>query len=85
MTLEEAQLQIDDLTSRLRTSLSMDEISKNQELTTFKNDISKALRFDYSDFIGTKNGECNQDLFEAYQASLSRVFKVLRRFGISCE
>ena len=83
--LSATQSQIDDLTNRLRTSLSMDEISKNQELTTLKNDISEALKLDYSDFIGTKSSEYSQDLFEAYRSTLTRIFKLLKRFGINCE
>ncbi|MDL2233238.1 hypothetical protein LJC63_06625 [Ruminococcaceae bacterium OttesenSCG-928-L11] len=83
--LSSAEEQISDLTSRLRASLNMDEISKNQELTTLKNDISEALKLDYSDFIGTRNSEYSQDLFEAYRSTLTRIFKLLKRFGVTCE
>jgi len=83
--LSSSEAQVSDLTDRLRTSLNMDEISKNQELVTLKNDISEALKLDYSDFMGTKSSECSQDLFEAYRSTLTRIFKLLKRFGITCE
>ena len=81
----EKDKQIDDLTERLRTALQMDGISKNQEIATLKNDISEALKLDYSDFIKGKEKPFNEDLFDAYRATLSRTFKLLKRFGISCE
>lgn len=84
-TLSSAEAQVSDLTERLRTSLNMDEISKNQELATLKNDISEALKLDYSDFMGTKGNKYSADLFDAYQSTLTRIFKLLKRFGITCE
>jgi hypothetical protein len=75
----------DDMTERLRTALQMDGISKSQELTTLKNDISEALKLEYADYTKSRERPCDEDLFEAYRATLSRIFKVLRRFGISCE
>ena len=83
--LSSAEAQVHDLTERLRTSLNMDEISKNQELATLKNDISEALKLDYSDFSGTISSEYSPDLFEAYRSTLTRIFKLLKRFGIICE
>ena len=83
--LAKAEGNVSDLTGRLRSSLNMDEISKNQELATLKNDISEALKLDYSDFIGTKESEYSSDLFDVYRSTLTRVFKLLKRFGITCE
>jgi peptidoglycan hydrolase-like protein with peptidoglycan-binding domain len=83
--LTNAESDISDLTGRLRSSLSMDEISKNQELTTFKNDISEALKLDYSDFNATRESEYSPDLFDVYRSTLTRIFKLLKRFGITCE
>ena len=77
--------QIADLTERLRMSLQMDDISKNQKLITLKNDISEALKLDYTDFIKSKQNQYSVDLFEAYRATLTRIFKLLKRFEISCE
>jgi len=83
--LSEAKRQVDDLTERLRTSFQMDEISRSQELITLKNDISEALRLDYADFVKSKDSSYNEDLFEAYRSTLTRIFKLLRRFGITCQ
>ncbi|ADU26814.1 hypothetical protein [Ethanoligenens harbinense] len=84
-TLSSSEAQVSDLTERLRTSLNMDEISKNQELATLKNDISEALKLDYSDFMASKGSEYSSDLFEAYRSTLTRIFKLLKRFGITYE
>lgn len=77
--------QIEDLTERLRMSMQMDDISKNQELLTLKNDISDALKLDYADFIKSKEKPYDPDLFDAYRLTLSRIFKLLKRFGIECQ
>ena len=79
------QNQVSDLTERLRTSLNMDSISKNQELITLKNDISEALKLDYADYTKSKDGPYNEDLFEAYRSTLTRIFKLLKRYGITCQ
>jgi hypothetical protein len=80
-----AESQIADLTERLRTSLQMDTIAKNQDLMAFKGNISEALKLDYSDFMKNKDSQYDQDLFEAYRATLSRIFKLLKRHGIACQ
>lgn len=77
--------QIDDLTERLRKSMQMDDISKKQEMLTLKNDISEALKLDYEDFVKSKEKPYEEDLFEAYRSTLSRIFKLLKRFGIDCQ
>gem|GEM_PF-1400521 len=83
--LSEMNGQIADLTERLRISLQMDDISKNQELITLKSDISDALKLDYADFAKSKENPYSEDLFEAYRSTLTRIFKLLKRFGISCQ
>ncbi len=83
--INELERQVADLTERLRTSLQMDEISKSQELITLKNDISEALKLDYADFAKSKERPYNEDLFEAYRSTLTRIFKLLKRFDISCQ
>lgn len=81
----EAKGQIDELTQRLRASLQMDDISKSQELITLKNDISEALKLDYADYAKSKDSPYSDDLFEAYRSTLTRIFKLLKRFGITCQ
>lgn len=83
--LSEAKGQIEDLTQRLRASLQMDNISKSQELITLKNDISEALKLDYADYTKSKDSPYSEDLFEAYRSTLTRIFKLLKRFGITCQ
>jgi hypothetical protein len=83
--LAEMKGKIDNLTGRLRTSLQMDNISKSQELITLKNDISEALKLDYADFAKSKENPYSEDLFEAYRSTLARIFKLLKRFGITCQ
>lgn len=83
--LTEKNGQIEDLTQRLRTSLQMDSISKSQELITLKNYISEALKLDYADYTKSKDGPYNEDLFEAYRSTLTRIFKLLKRYGITCQ
>ena len=84
-SLAEKNGQIEDLTQRLRASLQMDSISKTQELITLKNDISEALKLDYADYTKSKDSPHSDDLFEAYRATLGRIFKLLKRFEIFCQ
>lgn len=84
-TLNDANERNADLTNRLRKSLSMDEISKNQELITLKNDISVAMKPDYRDFTNSRDKEFSQGLFEVYRSMLSRLFRVLKRHEIELE
>ena len=68
---KEAELkdeEIRNLTARLKTSLHMDEISKNQELSSLKRNISEGLKLEYWDY--EKSKECDEDLFEAYKATI---------------
>ena len=81
----EAEKQVLDLTERLRISIHMDDISSNQELITLKNNISSALKLEYEDFVKSKTSPLSQDLFEVYISMLTRIFKLLKRYGISCE
>lgn len=83
--LSEVKGQVADLTDRLRTALQMDDISKSQELITLKNDISEALKLDYADFIKSSERPYSDSLFNVYRTTLSRIFKLLKRFGINCE
>ena len=78
------QEEISDLTERLKTALKMNSIKKNQELMTLKSDISQALVLEYVDFLASKEEACSEGLFGHYRSTLSRVFKLLKRFGITC-
>ena len=83
--LREQQTITKDLSDRLKASFQMDDISRSQELITLKKDIAEALRLEYEDFNESKNNSCDDDIFEAYKASLTRIFRTLKRFGISLD
>ena len=74
-----------ELKERLQISIQMSETSKKQEVLTLKNDISDALKLDYADFIRSKERPCDEDLFIAYRFILTRIFKLLKRYGINCQ
>lgn len=81
----ETKEQIDDLTHRLRTSLQMDNISKNQELITLKKDIAEALKLDHADYAKSIDSPYSEDMFIAYRLMINRIFKLLKKFGITIE
>ena len=78
----ELRKKVDDLTERLRVSIQMSDVSKNQELVNLKSEISKAIRLDYADYEKSKDKNHSKDLFKVYKAMLARVFKQLRRLDI---
>ena len=83
--LKELDQQNADLTERLKCSLQMDRISTDQELATLKSGIAEALKLDYADYVSSVNDEYSPDLFELYRAALTRIFKLLKRYGIDCQ
>jgi len=83
--LSEANLQISELTERLRASLHMDRVASSQEASTLRTDISEALKIEYADFNSSIDDDYDEDLFEAYRSTIARIFKLLRRFGIPCQ
>ncbi|GHV54740.1 hypothetical protein FACS1894216_15380 [Synergistales bacterium] len=81
----ELKSEVDDLNNRLAKTLAMDASANNQDMITLKTDISNALKLEYQDYVDNKTAECSQDQFEAYRASLTRIFKTLRRFDIALD
>lgn len=81
----ELRKKVDELSERLRVSLQMNDVSKNQELVTLKKEISKAVKLDYADFEKSKDKNHSKDLYKVYKSMLSRIFKQLRRLDISFE
>ena len=73
---------VDDLTERLRVSLQMSDVSKNQELVNLKSEISKAIKLDYADYERSKDKGHSKDLVKVYKAMLARIFKQLKRLDI---
>lgn len=83
--LSEKQAEVVDLTERLKIALRMEDISQSQELVTLKTDLSNSLRIEYADYLANREKVCTVDMFEAHRGSLTRVFKTLRRFGITVD
>jgi chromosome segregation ATPase len=80
--IENNEVQVSDLTERLKNAMQMNNISQNQELITLKTNLQNSLKVEYTDYLAGKDAEYNKDNFEASLASLTRIFKILRRFGI---
>jgi chromosome segregation ATPase len=80
--LHDKENSVSDLSERLKTAMQMDNISQNQELLTLKTNLQNGLKVEYSDYLASKDVECNPDSYGALLGSLARIFKTLRRFGI---
>jgi hypothetical protein len=81
----ENEVRVIDLSERLKNSLQMDNISQNQELITLKTNLQNSLKVEYADYLVSKDSDCNPDTYGALIGSLTRTFKILRRFGITIE
>jgi septal ring factor EnvC (AmiA/AmiB activator) len=81
-TVREKDDRISDLSERLKNSLQMDNISQNQELITLKANLQNSLKVEYSDYLASKEVECNPDTYGALLGSLARIFRTLRRYGV---
>ena len=83
--LQEDSTKIQDLTERLKSSLQMDSVSNNQKLITLKKDIANNLQLEYEDFQESLSSKYSEDEFEANRATLSRIFRTLKRLSIEFE
>ena len=81
--ISDLKAKVNDLEERLKNALKANAIQESQGLATFKSDISKAFSLDYADFHDSKNKEYNQNTFDVHCGMLSRIFKKLKRLGIS--
>lgn len=81
----ENEAHVADLSERLKNSLQMDNISQNQEMITLISNLKNSLKVEYADYLVSKDSECNPDTYGALIGSLTRIFKTLRRFGITME
>ena len=73
----------DDLTDRLKRTLQLNATEDNQALAALKADIVTALKLEYVDYQDSMEKAYSPDQFEAAQASLSRIFKKLKRLNIT--
>jgi hypothetical protein len=80
-----AQGKVDDLAGRLAKTLQLDASANNQELATLRTDLSKALKLEHQDFQEARDKAFSDDQYEAFKASLTRIFKTLKRFNITFE
>lgn len=74
-----------ELSLKLKQSFQMDESTANQNLITLKTDISNGLKFEYDTFYENIDCECDEDNFEAYKSTIIRIFRTLKRLGITFE
>jgi hypothetical protein len=84
-TIVNMQAKNDDLKERLAITLQLDTSANNQELITLRTDISNALKLEYQDYLDSKTMDFSPDQYEAFKASLFRIFKTLKRFHINFE
>lgn len=70
---------------RADAAYQMDTMGKEQAIITLKSKIANALKLEYEEFEVNRNAELDEDNFEANKASLQRIFKILKRFGINIE
>jgi hypothetical protein len=82
LQLAERDSKIADLEQRLTVTLKLNTSAHNQQLITIKTDIANALKLEYQDYQESKAKEFSASQYEAYHASLFRIFKALKRFGI---
>lgn len=75
----------DELTKKLELSFQMDKSTADQDLLTLKTDISNGLKFEYDTFNENIDCECDDDNFEAYKGTITRIFRTLKRLGITFE
>lgn len=83
--LDEEKKKTSDLIEKLELSFNIDAANANQSYITLKADISDGLKHEYNRFNENFECECNNDNFYAYRGAISRMFRTLRRLGITFE
>lgn len=83
--LKAEKLKSTDLDERLTLAFNMDKSTISQEIITLKNDIEQSLKLEYNNFQENINVACNEDMFIAYRATITRIFRTLKRFGVEFE
>jgi len=84
-SISQMQKKIEDLGNRLQRTLQLDVADHNQEIKTLKSNISNALKIEYQDYQSSKEKGFSQDQYEAYKASLFRIFMSLKQLNIKLE
>ena len=76
---------VNELSDQLKTAIQMDGVSQNQELISLKDNLKKSLKNEYIDFKYMSNREYSEDNYKAFNASLMRIFRTLKRCGINID
>lgn len=74
-----------DLDRRLTVSYEIDQTANSQEVITLKNDIADGLKLEHKNYKENLDEPCNEDNFLAYRATVMRIFRTLKRFGVEFE
>lgn len=77
-----AEDKIKDLDSRLERMVKLNEVTSEQKVIDLRNSISKKLQLEYNDFQESLDAPCNEDEFEAYRLSITKIFKALSKLGV---
>ena len=77
--------QVNDLDERLKRSLQLDEISKNQDLLLLKSSLSDALKRQYKDYMENREEPCTEENYAAFKTSLEHIFRALKRLDIQID
>ena len=87
--LDTVELKVDCLAQKVLSGqknteapVSAGTISENNELSSLKSGLSRSLKIEYTDFLSYGNTEYSQNMFEVFRGSLTRIFRVLKRFEI---
>lgn len=80
--LDEITLERDSLKEKLDISFKMDSSTETLNMITLKKDIASGLEFEFKSFNESLEDEYNEDNFEAYRWTISRMFRTLTRLGV---
>lgn len=83
--LEDEKKKTSDLIEKLELSFNIDVTQQNQELLTLKTNIYNGLKLEFDTFNENNDCECNDDNFIAYRSTIMRMFRTLKRLGITFE
>jgi hypothetical protein len=83
--LSDARSKIEKLTKEMQGFAKMHEDTLGDKIITLKNDISSAIKNEYSVYVSNLSQPCNEDILNIYKSCLSNLFKKLKRFNISAD
>ena len=78
----ELENQVKDLDERLTNIFKLDAIAQNQELITLKSNLALSLKLTHNDYKALLDVPLSQDSYAFAKASMTHIFKILKRFDI---